>query len=148
MSEKKTPKIYMSFRNNQKAIEVPNGLRTVIRKCIAETLRVTDFVGDADVSVTLVDNERIKRINKEFRDKNKVTDVISFPLGAYDEYDVNPENGAYARGYCNFNGEGTRTGDRIRPFSCKGGRLFSHAFNASSSRIRSRGRSRRRKGDA
>ena len=23
MSEKKTPKIYMSFRNNQKAIEVP-----------------------------------------------------------------------------------------------------------------------------
>ena len=90
MSEKKTPKIYMSFRNNQKAIEVPNGLRTVIRKCIAETLRVTDFVGDADVSVTLVDNERIKRINKEFRDKNKVTDVISFPLGAYDEYDVNP----------------------------------------------------------
>ena len=47
MSEKKTPKIYMSFRNNQKAIEVPNGLRTVIRKCIAETLRVTDFVGDA-----------------------------------------------------------------------------------------------------
>ena len=98
MSEKKTPKIYMSFRNNQKAIEVPNGLRTVIRKCIAETLRVTDFVGDADVSVTLVDNERIKRINKEFRDKNKVTDVISFPLGAYDEYDVNPENGAYMLG--------------------------------------------------
>ena len=83
MSEKKTPKIYMSFRNNQKAIEVPNGLRTVIRKCIAETLRVTDFVGDADVSVTLVDNERIKRINKEFRDKNKVTDVISFPLGRF-----------------------------------------------------------------
>ena len=70
-------KVYMSFRNNQKAIDVPNGLRTVIRKCIAETLRVTDFVGDADVSVTLVDNERIKRINKEFRDKNKVTDVIS-----------------------------------------------------------------------
>ena len=98
MSEKKTPKIYMSFRNNQKAIEVPNGLRTVIRKCIAETLRVTDFVGDTDVSVTLVDNERIKRINKEFRDKNKVTDVISFPLGAYDEYDVNPENGAYMLG--------------------------------------------------
>ena len=88
MSETKMPKIYMSFRNNQKAIEVPNGLRTVIRKCIAET----------DVSVTLVDNERIKRINKEFRDKNKVTDVISFPLGAYDEYDINPENGAYMLG--------------------------------------------------
>ena len=146
MSEKKTPKIYMSFRNNQKAIEVPNGLRTVIRKCIAETLRVTDFVGDADVSVTLVDNERIKRINKEFRDKNKVTDVISFPLGAYDEYDVNPENGAYMLGDIVISMEKAHA--QAIEFSCKGGRLFSHAFNASSSRIRSRGRSRRRKGDA
>ena len=91
-------RLFISFRNNQKAIAVPNGLRTVIRKCIAETLRVTEFEGDADVSVTLVDNESIKRINKQFRDKSKVTDVISFPLAAYDEYDVNPENGAYMLG--------------------------------------------------
>lgn len=91
-------KVYMSFRNDQKAIEVPNGLRTVIRRCVAETLKETDFVGDAEVSVTLVDNESIKRLNKEYRDKNKVTDVISFPLGAYDEYDINPENNAYMLG--------------------------------------------------
>lgn len=88
----------MSFRNNQKAVEVPNGLRTVIRRCVAQTLKETEFVGDAEVSVTLVDNEQIKRLNKQYRDKNKVTDVISFPLGAYDEYDINPENGAYMLG--------------------------------------------------
>ena len=76
-------KVFMSFRNNQKAVEVPNGLRTVIRRCVAQTLKETEFVGDAEVSVTLVDNEQIKRLNKQHRDKNKVTDVISFPLGAY-----------------------------------------------------------------
>lgn len=88
----------MTFRNNQKAVEVPNGLRTVIRRCVAQTLKETEFDGDAEVSVTLVDNEQIKRLNKQYRDKNKVTDVISFPLGAYDEYDINPENGAYMLG--------------------------------------------------
>lgn len=92
-------KVIMSFHNDQKAIEVPKGLRTIIRRCVAQTLTHTEFEGDiAEVSVTLVDNETIKRLNKEFRDKNKVTDVISFPLGFYDEYDINPENGAYMLG--------------------------------------------------
>ena len=92
-------KVIMSFRNDQKAIEVPKGLRTIIRRCVAKTLTHTEFAGDiAEVSVTLVDNETIKRINKEFREKNKVTDVISFPLGSYDEYDVNPDTGAYMLG--------------------------------------------------
>ncbi|MCH5323579.1 MAG: rRNA maturation RNase YbeY [Eubacterium sp.] len=91
-------KVFMSFRNDQKAIEVPKGLRTVIRRCVKETLKETDYDGDWDVSVTLVDNEQIKQLNKQFRGKNKVTDVISFPLGAYDIYDVNPENGGYMLG--------------------------------------------------
>ena len=92
-------KVVMTFHNDQKVIEVPKGLRTVIRRCVAQTLKETEFEGDiAEVSVTLVDNESIKQLNKEFRDKNKVTDVISFPLGAYDDYDINPENGAYMLG--------------------------------------------------
>ncbi len=84
----------MSFRNDQKVIELPKGLRTVIRSCVKETLKETGYDGDWDVSVTLVDNEQIKRLNKQFRGKNKVTDVISFPMGQYDKYDTNPENGA------------------------------------------------------
>ncbi len=86
--------VYMSFRNDQKVIELPKGLRTVIRRCVAATLKETGYDGDWDVSVTLVDNEQIKKLNKQFRGKNKVTDVISFPMGAYDYYDINPENGA------------------------------------------------------
>lgn len=33
-----------------------------------------------EVSITLVDNEEIKRLNKEHRDIDKETDVLSFPL--------------------------------------------------------------------
>ncbi|MBM7701483.1 rRNA maturation RNase YbeY [Metabacillus iocasae] len=35
---------------------------------------------EAEVSVTFVDNERIQEINKEYRKKDKATDVISFAL--------------------------------------------------------------------
>jgi len=34
---------------------------------------------DAEMSVTFVSNEEIKRINHEFRNKDEVTDVLSFP---------------------------------------------------------------------
>ena len=35
---------------------------------------------DAELSVTFVDKEEIQQINKIYRDKDKVTDVISFAL--------------------------------------------------------------------
>ncbi len=87
-------KLYMSFHNEQNKIEVEKGLRTVIRKCITATLKETRFEAPAEVSVTLVDNEAIRELNKEFRNKDSATDVLSFPLGEDDCYDVNPENDA------------------------------------------------------
>lgn len=40
---------------------------------------------DAQISVTITDNENIRRINKEFRNKDAVTDVLSFPMLEFDE---------------------------------------------------------------
>lgn len=36
--------------------------------------------GDAEVSVSFVSNEEIQNINRDYRDKDSVTDVISFAL--------------------------------------------------------------------
>ncbi|PTK88676.1 rRNA maturation RNase YbeY [Staphylococcus gallinarum] len=36
--------------------------------------------GEAELSVTFVDKDEIQEINKTYRDKDKVTDVISFAL--------------------------------------------------------------------
>ena len=35
---------------------------------------------DAELSVTFVDKDEIQEINKNYRDKDRVTDVISFAL--------------------------------------------------------------------
>lgn len=41
-------------------------------------IKVLDLQDDYDVSVTLVDNKRIHEINREYRDVDRATDVISF----------------------------------------------------------------------
>ena len=40
---------------------------------------------DAEISVTLVDNESIRAINNEQRGIDKATDVLSFPMLEFDE---------------------------------------------------------------
>ena len=45
-------------------------------------------------AVLLVNNEEIHSLNKEYRNIDRPTDVLSFPLGENGEYDDNPETGA------------------------------------------------------
>lgn len=45
------------------------------------------YESDKEISLILVDSEEIHKINKEYRDKDYVTDVISFEA-EYDEFDV------------------------------------------------------------
>jgi probable rRNA maturation factor len=52
------------------------------------------FLDFAEVNVTFVDDEEIKQLNTDFRNIEKSTDVLSFPLGEDGVYDVNPENNA------------------------------------------------------
>ena len=47
--------------------------------------------GDAEVSVSFVSNEEIKNINRDYRDKDSVTDVISFALEE-DEVSIIPDD--------------------------------------------------------
>ncbi|MCH5200603.1 MAG: rRNA maturation RNase YbeY [Oscillospiraceae bacterium] len=87
------PKVKIYFSNRQKQVKLPEGLRTNIRKCCEEALSAEQIEVDSEVSVTVVDNAEIKKLNREHRDKDKVTDVLSFPMGADGEYDINPDTG-------------------------------------------------------
>ena len=49
-------------------------------KVVDKALDMEGFPYEAQVSITLVDEESIKMINKETRDIDKVTDVLSFPM--------------------------------------------------------------------
>lgn len=86
-------KVKIYFSNRQKETELPKGLRTNIRKCCEEALSEEQIEDDAEVSVTVVDNAEIRELNREHRDKDSVTDVLSFPMGEDGEFDVNPDTG-------------------------------------------------------
>lgn len=79
--------------NDQKAVKVPKGLRMLIRRCCNAVLSCEDFKSDAEVSVTIVDNEQIKELNARYRNIDKETDVLSFPLGVEGNYDINLDTG-------------------------------------------------------
>ncbi len=59
--------------------------KNLIRKAIRTTLRSERFPDDAEVSVTLTDNEEIHEINREFRGVDRPTDVLSFPMAEDDD---------------------------------------------------------------
>lgn len=52
----------------------------VINAC----LDYSEFPYEAEVNLTLTDNKGIHRINKEFRDIDRSTDVLSFPMLDYE----------------------------------------------------------------
>ncbi len=75
--------------NEQKKVKIPKGMRLLIRRCCTAVLVMEEFPQDAEVSVTIVDNERIRELNNQFRDIDSETDVLSFPLGENGVYDIN-----------------------------------------------------------
>lgn len=80
--------------NDQKAVKIPTGIRMLIRRCCHAVLELENFEGSAEVSVRFVDNEQIRELNKQYRNIDKETDVLSFPLGENGEYDINHDTGA------------------------------------------------------
>ena len=70
--------------NKQSIIPVTKELRTLVKRCCSETLFEEGYKGDFEVSVTFVDNEGIRAINKEYRDIDSETDVLSFPCVDYE----------------------------------------------------------------
>ena len=87
-------KIRVIITNNQKAVKIPTGLRMLIRRCCNAVLQSENFEGSAEISVTFVDNEEIRKLNSQYRNKDTATDVLSFPMGENGVYDVNMETGA------------------------------------------------------
>lgn len=87
-------KIRVIISNRQKQVRVPTGVRMLIRRCCHAVLQTEGFPDPAEISVSFVDNDQIKEMNRQYRDKDSVTDVLSFPMGEDGHYDVNHETGA------------------------------------------------------
>lgn len=77
-------KLKIYFENDQKQMTVTYGLKMLIRRTILETLDFEGMKNDVEVSVTFTDDCGIREMNKKFRQLDKPTDVLSFPLFDYD----------------------------------------------------------------
>jgi len=78
MNRKMKLKIY--FENGQDKLPITYKLKMLMREAIETTLDFEDYRNICEVSVTFTDNEGIKELNKKFRNMDKPTDVLSFPL--------------------------------------------------------------------
>ena len=91
-------KVKVIISNDQKETARPKGIRLLIRRCCHAVLLEEGFTDDAEVSVRFVDGPTIKELNAQYRNVDKETDVLSFPLGENGEYDKNLDTGALLLG--------------------------------------------------
>lgn len=80
--------LYITFTATKRFEASSYYLKKVVRDAVKATLDYESFPYDAEVSVTFCDNEYIRGLNKEFRNVDKHTDVLSFPMydaGDFDE---------------------------------------------------------------
>jgi probable rRNA maturation factor len=81
------------IENMQEKINVTDEINTLIKTVIELSLELDNFYVLSEVSVVLVDNERIQGINKEHRQIDKPTDVLSFPMLDFSEGDIMQTSG-------------------------------------------------------
>jgi probable rRNA maturation factor len=64
---------------NEQDLPLEEGLIPLLHQ-VLEAAALTEGVGEAEVSVTLVDDERMRELNRTYRRIDRTTDVLSFAL--------------------------------------------------------------------
>ncbi len=84
-------KLFISFSATKEFAECDYYFKLVVRRAVKATLEYLDIESDTEVSVTFCDNEYIKSLNKQYRNKDSATDVLSFPIYDFDSEEI-PED--------------------------------------------------------
>ena len=68
------------FENIQDTFEVTDGLNELIHSAAKTALESEEIDFDCSISLTYTDNEGIREFNRNYRNKDSATDVLSFPM--------------------------------------------------------------------
>ena len=85
-------------------VEDAQAVSELIRTCAKRVLESEDVPFDAAIDVTVVDADEIRRLNAEYRGKDAVTDVLSFPMYDFlngqpqEELEAEPDSGCVMLG--------------------------------------------------
>lgn len=76
----------VEFDNRQENIEITEGFIGIIKRSIEAVVDEEDLNSDIEVSVSFVGDEEIRELNKNYRNVDSTTDVLSFPID--DEFKI------------------------------------------------------------
>lgn len=68
------------FDNRQEVVTIEEDVYSALERAIEEVLKVENRNLDYEISLTFVDNDEIRELNRLYRGVDKETDVLSFPM--------------------------------------------------------------------
>jgi probable rRNA maturation factor len=83
------------IENEQDKVSIDENINILIKKVIDICMKSEKLEMDYEVSVLIVDDEEIRLINKEHRDIDKSTDVLSFPMAEFYNGELVSDEGDY-----------------------------------------------------
>ncbi|HNR05461.1 MAG TPA: rRNA maturation RNase YbeY [Bacillota bacterium] len=78
--------------NRQEEIKVDEALEAFVVQVVEKVLAYEQCEEAFEVSISFVNNQEMRKLNKEYRNIDKETDVLSFPLAEFIEEELNTED--------------------------------------------------------
>lgn len=79
------------FDDRQTYKKIDEDILDKAERVMLAVLDYEDYDDNYEVSLSFVDNEEIRNLNRDFRNIDRVTDVLSFPMLSDDEFDIEYE---------------------------------------------------------
>jgi probable rRNA maturation factor len=83
------------IENEQEKVQIADSINNLIEETIELCIRSEKLEKAYEVSVLIVDDDEIRAINKEHRDIDKATDVLSFPMVEFVNGELISDEGDY-----------------------------------------------------
>lgn len=72
--------IEVLYDNRQDFMEITKDDEEAVREAACKVLETEGCEGDYEISVSFVTNKEIKELNRDYRNVDSITDVLSFPM--------------------------------------------------------------------
>ena len=85
----------ITIENEQNKVEISEKITDIIEAAIVLFMHKEHLEQDYEVSVIIIDDDGIREINREHRNIDKSTDVLSFPLVEFKDGELISDEGDY-----------------------------------------------------
>lgn len=79
------------LENDQELVSITEEQVAELKRVCEAVMELEECNFDAEISLTFTDNEGIREINREYRDIDRATDVLSFPMLEFDDGEADAE---------------------------------------------------------